>query len=224
MGWLRNLLLGLDDGKPPRYGIGQQDPDPIDWIAIESRLVPLAEQHLQSFADKHPSESFYGLGFDCHSEEGQVLLCLNTRVAQLAGARKALQQHPDFNQGKTEREVATSIEWGFGDWKYQGINVRSKSWSKGWRNVEADIATAVGMLAINRKFKAMQELRESFMEMTSRALLRIECSDAISALRRDTDFRTLCTDHDEGPSEGFSRMQRIAGRNFGQFVQADRTL
>jgi len=212
MEWLRKLLLGSGSHIVPRYGAAQEEPDPIDWHCVEDELVTLAEEQIQAFAASHASESFYGFGFDCDSNEGQVLLCLNSRAAQIEAAQQTLSRHPDLYQGESEQEVARSIEWGFGDWKYQGFNLRSKTWSKRWRRVEILVGNALNMLGMNRKAKAMQELRESFMEMACRALHRVGSSRSITMLRRDSDFRTLCADHDEGPEDGFTRMARIAGR------------
>jgi hypothetical protein len=66
------------------------------------------------------------------------------------------------------------------------------------------------MLAISRKHEAMQQIRESFMQMASRALHRVERSRAIEAFKRDSDFRTLCADHDERPEAGFARMRSVS--------------
>ena len=61
-----------------------------------------------------------------------------------------------------------------------------------------------------RKRKELGALREDFMAMASRALLGLSKAGAFSSLQRDSDFRVLCADHDEGPEEGFRRLELLS--------------
>ena len=92
MAWLSNLLDSLS--KTPRYGVDAEEPPTIDWKDLESKLVVLAENELKAFAPRHAGETFYGFGFDCNAEEGQVLLCLNTRAGQIEAAKTSLARFP----------------------------------------------------------------------------------------------------------------------------------
>lgn len=120
MGWILDLLLGKDDGKTPRYGAAQEEPDPIDWRKLEDCLVQVSERTVLEFAGRHPSESFYGFGFDCESSEGQVLLCFNSREGQTEAARRVEGPYKEVLLAKTEDERASSIEWGFGELEVPG--------------------------------------------------------------------------------------------------------
>ena len=209
MGWLRDLLLGKDDDPPPSYGAAQEVPDPIDWVDLEDRLVELSVDAISHFAESHKSESFYGLAFDCDSGEGQVLLCLNTRIAQAKAAVPVEGPFLEIQLAMTEAERLASAEWGLGDWKYQGFNIRAKAWKLGWRPCQAKVAESIGMLTLNSRHKQANEVRESFMQATCRALRRVADSERIGALRRDPDFSILSVDHDESPDAGRARLSSV---------------
>lgn len=125
MGWIRDLLLGTDDGATPRYGRAQEDPDPIDWAVTEATLVEAGERSIAAFAEKHKRESFYGLGFDCNSSEGQVLICLNTRERQRAAANQVFRPYNSFPSSRTRslgfRRVGL---WGVGLSRLQSATAR----------------------------------------------------------------------------------------------------
>jgi hypothetical protein len=207
MGWLRDVLLGKDNGATPRYGRAQEEPDPIDWSEIENLLVDLSQRSIATFAQKHKKESFYGLGFDCNSSEGQVLLCLNTRELQRAAAANV---YPVYSSlPSTENSRIASAEWSFGAWGYHGFNLRQGAWGTAWKSVEARVAASQFMLVTNNRPEAMTSLQEAFMRMAAKALVRVASGTAVDALRRDVDFRVLCMDHDESPEAGFRRLASL---------------
>lgn len=208
MGWLAKLFGA--ENVLPRYGVATEEPAPIDWTHLESKLLALAEKELKAFASSHQHETFYGLGFDRNSEQGQVLLCLNTRAGQLEAARGSMARSPQLYVGESLEDVAAGIEWGFGDWKYQGINVGSAGWEDGWSSVEEEVANAVGAIVSARKFEKLSALRSDFLGMATRALLRILDSDAVKTLCKERGFRVLCADHDESPESGFARIETLA--------------
>lgn len=208
MGWLAKLLGA--DNVVPRYGVAAEEAAPLDWIKLESKLASLAGRELRTFASAHQGETFYGLGFDCNSEQGQVLLCLNTRDGQLEAAQASMTRYPQLYVDESLEDVRAKIEWGFGDWKYQGFNVGSAAWEEGWSFAEEEVSNAVSTIAMARKFEELSALRSKFLDMASRALLRVQRSDSVKTLRMESGFRVLCADHDESPESGFARLEALA--------------
>lgn len=167
----------------------KEDPEPIDWGELEDLLVCLSTGTVKRFAADHPDEVFYGLGFDCHADYGQVLVCLNTREAQ--------------REAEDEDDA-----WAFGNWRYHGINLEDSSW-EAWEEAALLVSNAANVLLNNRKGQALPALYETFLEMATRALLRVARSDAVGRLRKESGLQVLAMDHDEGPEAGFTRMERL---------------
>jgi hypothetical protein len=207
MEWLRKLLTPTLEA--PRYGVESECVDPIDWTDLEDRLVALADHVIASFSKKHEGEAFYGLAFDCNSERGEVLVCLNTREGQISVAGQ-FEGNPKLYRGMSLAEIAAQLEWDLGGWKYRAINLGSRRWESTWGVVQAQIANATNIYLNSRNMSALCLLRESFMSMASRALLRVSLANSVSTLKKDAVFRVLCTDESEGPDEGFQRLSQIA--------------
>jgi len=166
-------------------------------------LLRLQRQPL-TYVDHHKQESSCGLGFDCNSPEGQILVCLNTRSLQQAAAQR---DEPPFKSLRTtEEQWLASAEWGFGEWGYHRFNLRQRPWRKAWKGVKALVTDGLYMLFMSSRNEAMAALLEPFMQMASRALLRVASGLPDSELGRDPDFRVLCMDHDESPEVGFRRL------------------
>lgn len=189
LNFLRRLFAS-SDSTTSAHEREQEDPDPIDWGELETLLVRLTVGTIERFAAEHPNEVFYGLGFDCHADYGQVLVCLNTREAQ----REAGDEDDD---------------WAFGNWRYHGINLDDEAWEEEWEEVPLIVSNAANILLNNRKGDSLPGLYESFLEMASRALLRVARSDAVALLKKEPGFGVLAMDHDEGPEAGFTRMERL---------------
>jgi hypothetical protein len=186
---LLRRLFAPSDSAAPAHDREQEDPDHIDWVELENRLVRLAVGTIDRFAVEHPDEVFYGLGFDCHADYGQVLVCFNTREAQ----REAGDEDDD---------------WAFGNWRYHGINLEDPAW-EAWEEAPLLVSNAANVLLNNRKGHALPALYESFLEMATRALLQVARSDAVARLRKEAVFQVLAMDHDEGPDAGLARMERL---------------
>jgi hypothetical protein len=210
MRWLRELILGRDTGQTPRYGAVRETPDPIDWSQVEDVLVASSERCLHAFAKRHGAESFYAMGFDCVAYEAQILLCLNTRDAQRDAARVIDGPFRDIRSRMSEEERLAQAEWGFGEWRHHGINLGKTSWEQAWHESRHRITQAADMLTMHGRHEEATALREAFLQTAARALLRLAASDGCAALRRDADFRVLCTDHDERVEAGFERLRRVA--------------
>lgn len=189
-GWVRKLL----DSSGNNSSVHEQESDtsdPIDWKAVEDLLVSLATERIGRFANEHRAETFYGLGFDCTADRGEVLICLNT---------------DERRQNASDEDLGD--QWGFGDWMYHAINY-DDAWEEAWGEVELAIANASNILANNRKYPEMQLLSQTFLETASRALLRVAQSESVARLNRTADFQVLCVDHDEGPFEALARFEKL---------------
>jgi Domain of unknown function (DUF4303) len=207
MKWLRDLFKATPGSAAHREAEG---PDPVDWIAMEHLLVRLSDAQLRRFAETHKDETFYGFGFDCNAETAEILLCANTREGLLASARETLQAYPQFHVGKSIEDVANEIEWSFGDWSFHGFNLDSEAWDEDWSDARVEVSNALNILLNNREYQRFEALKAEFMTMACRALLRVSASDAMATLKKTSDFRVLCTDHDEGPEDGFERLSVVA--------------
>lgn len=188
LNFLRRLFAS--EATVPAREREQEEPDPIDWGELENLLVRLSTGTIERFAAGHPDEVFYGLGFDCHADYGQVLVCLNTREAQ--------QESGDEDD-----------DWAFGNWRYHGLNLDDPAW-EAWEEVPLLVSNAANVLLNNRKGHALPALYEAFLEMATRALLRAARSDAVARLRKEPGFQVLAMDHDEGPQAGFAREKRLS--------------
>jgi hypothetical protein len=206
MRWLRRLLT--PSPITPRYGVETDGVDPIDWARIEDRLVQLADQAIAAFANKHATDIFYGLAFDCSSQSGEILLCANTRNGLLEVAHRFV-DHPKLYRGKSPQAIAAELEWDIGGWKYHAFNLGMRRWSGGWGAIQAQVANATNIFLNSRNESALRQLQESFMSMAARALIRVGAMGAVASLGKDGEFRLLCTDESESPEEGFARLARL---------------
>ena len=202
----------------------------IDWEALERALVDLSKADINKFAAKHGDETFYGFAFDCNSEYGQVLLCLNSQT-QLRGMavkyssgdtpgqdawakihremNELLKKHgvsPSEKPRKTPEEEEVALRWSLGDWKYQGFN--SPKFKKIWNPFEV----AVSDLCTDEQEDEntfMTPTQDRFMRAACRAVIRLESEGAFAVLKRTKDFKTYVADHDELEEESWSRLQAV---------------
>lgn len=187
MRWLRKLFGPSDF--VPSYGQEQDAVASLDWGRMEDRLVEAAREAVGAFVAANENEVFHRFGLDCAAESAEVLLCLDTRPAAANAAVAAL--------------------WGFGDWTHHGFNAGSRAWIKSWGKVENDVGNAVGAAITQRRLEALQSLRTGFMDMTCRALRRLELTDEFARLRKGEGFDVLSCEHDESPEAGFERLRRF---------------
>jgi hypothetical protein len=172
----------------------------IDWADLEKTLHSLCLHEIGKFAQSHRTETFYGFALDCHSDYGQVLLCLNTPEAlcQMAIA---------YSNGSPPRKAAEVYErelrWSLGDWKYQGFN--SETFEKSWDPFQELVSNAYD----EEEPADRTPTQERFMQSACRVLLRLESSNAFNSLQRTDDFQTLAMDHDESDSAAWERLEAV---------------
>lgn len=187
---LLSWLLGSSD---TREDANQDARASVDWQALENALAQSIHLQVGAFSAAHPDERFYGFAIDCNADYANVLFCLNTDESLEATAR-------DYANEDTPAEVArqkAEMAWALGDWKYQGFNLDSRSW-----------ADEVPMLDDFAELPNSQDT-EAFLQTCCRALIRAEKDGAFDGLRRTTEFRVACIDHDEDVVDGDRRLDQV---------------
>jgi hypothetical protein len=206
MKWLRKLF-GTRELPPTQWE--SEVPEPIDWSKVEEKLLRLSEEQISLLAKRSAGEVFYGLGFDCSSESGEVLICGNTDAHLAAVAAEAVRKSPQYYVGKTPPEVEEELRWQFGEWKFHGFNLDDPNWAEEWGDVEEEISNSTNILVNSRKWPEFTAAKEEFMRMATRALIRLKKSRSTTELERARGFSVLCAEHNEGPEEGFKRMSSV---------------
>jgi hypothetical protein len=184
MDWLRRLFGS--DRATPRYG-REAEPVPIDWKPVEDTLVELVGESLSAHVEAHPGVAWSALCLDCNAERAEVLVSLDAGPAPEPGDER---------------------EWDVGAWEHHGINLDRAAWLERWAPVEQAMTDAVGSLLNHGRARELPALREEFLVMACRALLRVEHGASLSG-RKAPGFAVLCMDHDEGPREALARRDRV---------------
>ena len=184
--WLKRLA-------PPRTPVAGPRRVDLDWAKLEQALAASIASEVASFAKEHPEESFYGFALDCNADYANVLFCLNTPEDLEESAR----EYSEINTPSEIERQKADLQWGLGDWKYQGFNLDSTSWK--------------GMEPYLEEFAELsnEEDTEEFLITCCRALLSAETNGAFLPLRRTPDFRVACIDHDENLAAGDRRLERV---------------
>jgi hypothetical protein len=182
MDWLRRLLEPRT--RVPRYG-QEAAPAPIDWPVTEDRLVRLVVATLATHFAGHPGETAIALCLDCNAERGEVLVCVLPASAP-AGS------HP----------------WDVGTWPCHGINLRDPTWRREWSKVPPAMEQSVMWLLNGGRGADLPALREQFLCMAARAVLRIAAAPELAEHVVD-DVRVNAIDHDESPESGLARLARL---------------
>ena len=202
----------------------------IDWPALEACLFRLSAREIRRFAAAHAAETFYGFMFDCNSEYGQVLLCLNTPESLRDSAvqyatNPPLQEAFDAIRRDIEEKIGKKIfdkrtpksaeenekehRWSPGDWKYQGFN--SEDFDRGWDSFESAVLEQCEEEEQDEE-TFMRPTQVRFMEAACRILLRLERENVFGVLNRTPDFSTLARDHDEDEADARARFEEVSRR------------
>ena len=88
-----------------------------NWEELASLLLELTASEVKDFAESHDDEEYYGFFFDCHSEYGQVLLCVNTEEAH----QRSLEEYR--KRWAPKRCARSSIKYGL------AIHLAPRSWA-----------------------------------------------------------------------------------------------
>ena len=178
----------------------------INWGAFETQLLDSTTRELTSFGAGNALESFYGFMFDCNSDYGQVLLCLNTEESLQKQAESYKRDHADLYANKTINDIKQSLRWNAGDWAHQGFN--SGSFDSDLSEFESSVADAT-MDEEEDEETFMPPTQDRFMKSVCRVLLRLERTNAFDCLVRTADFRTFVADHDETDDDSWGRLKMV---------------
>lgn len=176
-----------------------------DLSKIEDVLVALATKSIDAFAISHANESFYAFGIDCNAEYGNVLLCLNTEEDF---ALTSAQYVAEWNYGPDD---LADLKRNFGDWKYQGFNLKQPEWTAEWTPYEEQIEQYVFAEANDDEGEdeadeRSEEFVEDLMRCCCRVLVRLERDGVLGRLNRDQGFFTHVMDHDEDEDGATERL------------------
>jgi hypothetical protein len=178
----------------------------IAWHELEACLLEIAATEIRSFAAGHGQETFYGFAFDCNSDFGNVLLCLNTEASLMSQAISYKQNHPELYGENSIEEIADSLRWNMGDWAYQGFE--SRDYASRWEKYsDAVSANCIDEEKDPKTF--LGPVQRKFLETVCRVAIRLADSHAFATLRRTDDFKMFVADGEESESKAWDRLNRV---------------
>jgi len=189
-------------------------PEPPDLAQIEEVAFDLSVESIREFAAQHADERFYAFGLDINAEYGDLLLCLNTDEDFRETAKRYI---AEWNY--SEADLA-QLRRNFGDWKYQGFNLKQSLWKDRWKPFKDAFENYIWARIRDEEDDDLASARhrqfvESTMVCFCRVLVRIEHSGVLRDLARDADFFTHVQDHDESDDDANERLATVR-RQLGQ--------
>ena len=177
----------------------------VDWAAAEELLVRVAAVRFPEIAAQYPAEEFYGVFFDCDVVYTSVQGHMNTNALLRWTAEASLRSRPktkaQLSPGRSVEEVMEELRWDGGGWKHFGI-FDTPSFDQIAAEYHALVAERGGL-------EAERILKEDFMQMACRAVVRLERSGVFDCLRRTPDFRVLCVYIQETIDDGDRRLKDV---------------
>lgn len=176
----------------------------IDWDAFEVQLLDSTVREIAAFAAANASATFYGFMFDCNSDYGQVLLCLNTDASLQKQAESYKTKHAGLYANETVDDIKQSLRWNAGDWEYQGFS--SGSFEDDLSDFESAVSDAT-MDEEEDEETFMTPTQDRFMRSVCRVLIQLERINAFNCLARTADFQAFVADHDETDDDSWTRLR-----------------
>ena len=178
----------------------------IDWDAFEAQLLDSTTREIATFAAANASTPYYGFMFDCNSDYGQVLLCLNTDESLQKQAESYKTGNADLYARDTVEDIKRSLRWNAGDWEHQGFN--TDSFDDDLSEFESAVSDAT-MDEEEDEETFMTPTQDRFMKSVCRVLLQLEQANAFDCLRRTADFQVFVADHDETDDDSWGRLKML---------------
>lgn len=178
----------------------------LDWDAIEETLFTLSRDHLQEFLKTHRDETFYGFCIDCNSTYGGVCLAMNTPELLTQEAQRCIQDHRAY-VGKKLQEVEDELRWEVSAWGYYDVS-KTETWDRDWKPIYEMISKLTSEQP-DSAYDDGTDIEEAFMQMACRVLLKLETDEPFESMRKSTDFRAICLDHDEELWVGEGRLEFV---------------
>lgn len=178
----------------------------VDWQAAEELLVREGMAQFPEIAARHRDQEFYGVFFDCDIVYTCVQAHMNTNAmlreyAQRCKNDDVIREEPVYS-GLSVDQLMEQLRWDAGGWGYFPI----------FDGPDFDeVAAAREQLCETVGYSEgdLRPLREDFMVMACRAVIRLERSGAFDLFRQTPDFRVLCVYIQESNEEGEERLQRV---------------
>lgn len=178
----------------------------VDWRAAEELLFSYCLAQFPEIAAKHPDEEFYGVFFDCDVVYTCAQVHMNTNALLRTHAERCMsedrQRDLPLYAGMTLEEVMEESRWDGGSWGYFPMLAGPEF---------KDVAAAYQELLKTCEGSEgdLLPLREEFMLMACRAVVRIEKSGVFDLFQKSSDFRVICVYIQENLEEGEERLRRI---------------
>lgn len=178
----------------------------VDWQAAEESLVREGLTQFPRIAARYPDEEFYGVFFDCDIVYtcAQAHMNTNCRLRDYALRCKNddLTREMQVFSGITVDELMEASRWDGGGWGYFSI-------FPGPDFPEVAAARDEIYQTVGRTEGQLRPLRDAFLLVACRAVIRLEHSGVFNLFRRTPDFRVLCVYIQETVEEGEERLRRV---------------
>jgi hypothetical protein len=157
----------------------------LDWQAAENALVARVADALDARAANHPGERLGALCLACVAERGEV------------------QVHADA-------KVDPARDWTIDAWPRVEIRNQTAEVARAWSTIEAAMQAHVRSMHGADRDARLAALREAFMTMACRALLRV-AHDLSATGRQAPGFEALCVERGDTTASARARRDRITG-------------
>jgi hypothetical protein len=178
----------------------------VDWQAAEELLVRESVARFPEIAAKYAEEEFYGVFFDCDIVHTCAQAHMNTNVKLREYAQRCkdddLTREQPLYLGLSVDELMEQMRWDAGGWGYFSIFAGPDfdEVAAAYKQMRETVGGSEGNL---------RPLREAFMLMACKAVIRIERAGAFEPFRQTPDFRVLCVYIQESVEEGEERLHRV---------------
>lgn len=181
--------------------------DEFCWHSLRSLMTAYSEHKLREFAAAHASETFYCLCVYFDSIYGDYFLYLNDPDSARQLAVHCKEVFTTLYGERSIEDVESEVKWNCGDFRYGFVNL-DDLWKSIWRPIQhlfESLNPAVG-----RQGEAELLLfGEKFADTACLVALDLERSPVLDLLRRTSDFRVICVDHDETFADSEARLNRV---------------
>jgi hypothetical protein len=168
---------------------------------------------LREVAAAHPDETFYCVCVYFEGTYGDLILYLNVPEQARATTEGLMARFPGQYVGKSLDQAIEEEKWNAGDFRYQFYSHEDEFFEAIWAPIKAIYDRLIMRLYIaNKDSESSDEESESdrfkrlAMEAACHTAIDIERGEALKLLKKSTDFRVTCVDHDETQEDSDDRL------------------